>query len=219
LRWLKPSRLLFAMTTFLSLNKPRVELNPKLLKIALKTDSAIPKRVSPVGQMSAPVWALFFISVSSKPRSRFKTECLNCGNAPCLLMPLLRTIPHIWQRTPSKNSGMPNKSSCQPRQLPATIGVPSKRGARTLFRGAPFQAVAIPPAFVPAVAVFRENLHEHTLHSYPRRLSIRISLRSADLAARGFSISAFNSVMPFWKGSFRTATLQGCAQAVNKSVP
>jgi hypothetical protein len=40
--------------------------------------------------------------------------------------------------------------------MSATIRVPSKRGARTLFRGAPFQAVAIPPASVLAVALFLE---------------------------------------------------------------
>lgn len=40
--------------------------------------------------------------------------------------------------------------------LSATIPVLSKRGARTLFPGAPFQAVSIPPASVPAVGVFLE---------------------------------------------------------------
>jgi hypothetical protein len=40
--------------------------------------------------------------------------------------------------------------------LSATIPVLSKRGARTLFRDAPFQAVVIRPASVPAVAVFLE---------------------------------------------------------------
>jgi hypothetical protein len=50
------------------------------------------------------------------------------------------------------------------------------------------------------------NLHEHTLHSYPRRLSISTSLRSADLAKRGFAISAFSSSTSFWEDFFLVAT-------------
>jgi hypothetical protein len=52
---------------------------------------------------------------------------------------------------------MPNNSLFGPASpLSPTIRVLSKRGERTLFRCAPFQDVAIPPASAQAVAVFLE---------------------------------------------------------------
>jgi hypothetical protein len=52
---------------------------------------------------------------------------------------------------------MPNNFLFAPASpIVPTIRVPSKRGERTLFRCAPFQDVATPPASAPAVAVFLE---------------------------------------------------------------
>ena len=71
----------------------------------------------------------------------------------------------------------------------------------------------------PGAGLVSGNLHKHTLHSYPRRLSISTSLRPADLATRGFAISAFNSSISFWTDFFRPATYPESTQATQKSVP
>jgi hypothetical protein len=111
----------------------------------------------------------------------------------------------IWQRMPSKNSRMPNNClSCQPRHFP----LPSAFRAYVL-RELSFAVLLFKASrfhLRPGGGRVSGNLQEHTLHSYPRRVSISISLRSADLAARGFAISAFTSSTPFWEDFCRVAT-------------
>jgi hypothetical protein len=96
--------------------------------------------------------------------------------------------------------------------LPATIRVPSKHGARTLFRGAPFQAVAIPPAFVPAVAVFLEICMSirciRSLAGYPFALACaQPILQHAALPSQPLTlVCPFGKVrfeLPHYKGALR----------------
>jgi hypothetical protein len=139
LRWLKPSRLLFAMTSFSSLNKPLGELNSKFKYLVVPAS----------------------LIARYHPRSE-QTWCEN------------------------------SLSRCS---------FSSRRDSSCVR---------------PVGGRVSGNLHVHTLHSYPRRLSICASLRSADLAKRGFAISAFKSVISFWRDLFDSRHYKGALRRLIK---